>query len=281
MEYTNEEMKRFIDRIKLTEEKKRNYATQIDNLKDKVTSAIREIDGIKVIKVKRAGSWKKGTALAPRGENALDIDMVFFIEKEDGYKFDAEEIRNDLIDILCAAYPNKKREDFNNGKKTVGVVFKGTGLQVDIVPFILEKKGSAYGLQPEKAMNSGTHTTSVDGQLQFCRDLRKKNREYASIVRVLKHWRNEKELEFPSFAIEILAGEAIRTGEISETSIGDGVARVCEWLGRGEELNLSFRKRGRAGNERPWISDPTNDSNNVVARVVEQWDEVTEEAERA
>ena len=92
-----------------------------------MTNAIGEIEGIKLIKVKRAGSWKKGTALAPRGEYALDIDMVFFVEKEDGYEFDAEDIRSDLIDILCAAYPNKRREDFNNGKKTVGVVFKERG----------------------------------------------------------------------------------------------------------------------------------------------------------
>ena len=27
MEYTNEEMKRFVDRVKLTEEKKRDYAS--------------------------------------------------------------------------------------------------------------------------------------------------------------------------------------------------------------------------------------------------------------
>ena len=281
MEYTNEQMKRFVDRIKLTEGKKRDYAKQIDNLKDNVTSAIGEIDGIRLIKVKRAGSWKKGTALAPRGENALDIDMVFFIEKEGGYKFDAEKIRNDLVDILCAAYPNKKREDFNSGKKTVGVVFKGTGLEVDIVPFIPEKKGSSYGLQAEKTLNGRTHTTSVDGQLRFSRDLRKQNREYTSIVRVLKHWRNEKELDLPSFAIEILAGEAIRTGEISGTSIGDGVARVYEWLGRGEDFELNFGKRGKVGKERPWISDPTNDSNNVVTRVISQWDEITEEAEKA
>lgn len=281
MEYTNEQMKRFVNRIKLTEEKKRSYANQIDNLKNKVSEAIDEIEGVKLLKVKRAGSWKKGTALAPRGESALDIDMVFFIEKEEGYKFDAEAIRDDLVDILCTAYPNKKPEDFNSGKKTVGVVFRGTGLEVDIVPFIPERKGSKYGLQPEKTINSGTHTTSVDGQLQFCRDLRQENREYSSIVRLLKHWRNEKELDLPSFAIEILAGEAIQSGEITGTAIGDGAARVFEWLGRGEKLKVSFGKRGTTGSARPWISDPTNDSNNVVARVLDTWNEVTQEAEAA
>ena len=281
MEYTNEEMKRFVNRIKLTEDKKRSYANQIDNLKDKVTVAIDNIEGIKLLKAKRAGSWKKGTALAPRGDSALDIDMVFFIEKEKGYKFDAETIRTELVEILCTAYPNKSSDDFINGKKTVGVVFKGTGLEVDIVPFIPEKKGSKYGLQPEKLLNTGTHLTSVDGQLQFCRDLRQDNREYTSIVRMLKHWRNEMELDLPSFAIEILAGKAIQNGEITETAIGDGAARIFEWLGRGEALKVYFGKRGKVGSERPWISDPTNDTNNVVARVLGSWDEVTQEAEKA
>ena len=281
MEYTNVEMKRFVNRVKLTEEKKGNYTRQIDNLKNKVTDAIGQIEGITLLRVKRAGSWRKGTALAPRGGNALDVDMVFFIEKEDGYKFDAEEIRRDLIDILCAVYPNKGREDFSNGKKTVGVVFRGTGLEVDIVPFVPEKRGSSYGTQPEKELNAGTLTTSVDGQLDFCRDLRYENREYTSMVRVLKHWRNEKELELPSFALEILVGDAIRRGEICETAIGDGAARIFEWLGREENLRISFMARGAVGDERPWISDPTNDSNNIVAKVIETWNEVRQEAEKA
>ena len=281
MEYTNEDLRRFVDRIKLTEEKKTSYASQIDNLKNQITKAIREIDGIKLLKVKRSGSWKKGTALAPRGDNPLDVDMVFFVEKEEGYRFDAESIRKELIEILCAVYPNKKPEDFSNGRKTVGVVFRGSGLEVDIVPFIPQHKGSTYGLQPEKQLNAGTHLTSIDGQLEFCRDLRQKNREYTSIVRVLKHWRNEKELELPSFALEILVGYAIQTGEISGTSIADGAARVFEWLGREETLSIGFSKRGKIGSTRPWISDPTNDSNNVVAKVLDDWKEVTGEAEMA
>ena len=281
MEYTNGDLKRFVNRIKLTEEKKASYTSQIDNLKHEITKAIQKIEGVKLIKVKRSGSWKKGTALAPRGENPLDIDMVFFIEKEHGYRFDADSIREELIDILCAAYPNKEREDFSNGKKTVGVVFRGSGLEVDIVPFIPERRGSPYGLQPEKQLNTGVQTTSVDGQIEFCRDLREKNSEYTSIVRVLKHWRNEKELDLPSFALEILVGHAIQTGEISGTSIGDGAAKVLERLGRGGTLSIGFGQRGRIGGVRPWISDPTNDSNNVVGNVLDAWAEITEEAETA
>ena len=281
MEYTNEEMKRFVDRIKLTNEQKKNYTGQIDNLRNNVTAAIGEIEGIKLLKVKQAGSWKKGTGLAPRGENPLDIDMVFFIEKEEGYKFDAEAIREELIAILRAAYPNKAKEDFSNGKKTVGVVFRGTGLEVDIVPFIPEKPGSRYGTQPEKQLYSGTHTTSVDGQLEFSRDLRKKNREYTNIVRVLKHWRNERELDLSSFALEILVGKSIHVGEISGTVIMDGAMKIWELLGSGRHLEIKFGARGNVGTARPWIADPTNDSNNVVGRILNTWKEVQEEAERA
>ncbi|MDE0408604.1 MAG: CBASS oligonucleotide cyclase [Alphaproteobacteria bacterium] len=281
MEYSNSELTRFVNRIKLSEEKKRSYSGQIDNLKDQVVAAIDKISGIRLLKVKRSGSWKKGTALAPRGTNPLDIDMVFFIEKEDGYKFDAEAIRKDLIDILCAAYPNKSSDDFTNGKKTIGVVFRGSGLEVDIVPFIPEGAGSDYGLQPEKTLNSGTISTSIAKQLEFSRDLRRDNREYPSIVRILKHWRNEKELNLPSFALEILVGKAIYMQEITGTSISDGTARIFEWLGRGDDLHITFGKRGRSGSERPWISDPANDSNNVVARALASWSEIEEEAEKA
>ena len=281
MEYSNSELIRFVNRIKLTEEKKKSYSSQINNLKDQVVDAIDQVSGIRLLKVKRSGSWKKGTALAPRGTNALDIDMVFFIEKESGYKFDADAIRQDLIDILCTAYPNKSSDDFTNGKKTIGVVFRGSGLEVDIVPFIPENLGSDYGLQPEKTLNSGTVSTSITGQLQFSRDLRRGNREYPSIVRILKHWRNEKELDLPSFALEILVGKAIHTQEITGTSIVDGITRIFEWLGRGDDLHITFGKRGKSGTERPWISDPANDSNNVVARAVDSWLEIEEEAEKA
>ena len=279
MEYTNTEMNRFVERIKLTNERKRNYTNQIDNLKARITEGIKQLEGIKLLKVKRAGSWKKGTGLAPYGENPLDVDMVLFIEKEKG--FDAEAMREELINILCAAYPNKSREDFSNGKKTVGVVFRGTGLEVDIVPFIPENAGSSYGTQPEKKLHGGLLMTSVDQQIEFSRRLRRENREYASIVRILKHWRNERELDLPSFALEILVGKAIQAGDISGTVIVDGAMRIWEQLGSGREIKIEFGAKGRAGKKRPWISDPTNDSNNVVEKVMDTWREVRREAEKA
>ena len=280
MEYTNTEMSRFVERIKLTNDRKRNYSNQIDNLKANVTAAVREIAGIRLLKVKRAGSWKKGTGLAPRGENPLDVDMVFFLEKDDDYRFDAEQIRDELIDILCVAYPSKAGDDFSNGTRTVGVVFRGTGLEVDIVPFV-PKPGSSYGTQPEKDLHRGVLTTSVDRQLQFSSSLRAENSAYTSIVRILKHWRNEREIDLSSFALEILVGQAILAGEINGTSIVDGTMKIWEQLGSRRDIRVRFGARGRAGRERPWISDPANDSNNAAAKSLDTWQEIQDEAEKA
>ena len=118
VEYTNQQLTNFVNRIKLSQEKKSSYTNQIENLIENVRKAINEMENTKVTRIKRAGSWRKGTALAPKGENPLDIDMVFFVEVEEDTSFDAEELREEVIDVLCEAYPNKKRSDFTEVELT-------------------------------------------------------------------------------------------------------------------------------------------------------------------
>ena len=281
MKYTNKELENFVGRIKLTQEKKRDYTNQIDNLKEKVTKAIGSMGGVSLERVKRAGSWKKGTALAPRGDRALDVDMVFFLKKEEGYEYDGEDIREELVEALVQTYPNKGKEDFKNGRTTVGVVFRGTGLEVDIVPFIPERKGSSYGKQAEKELGAGCLRTSVRWQLEFVRDMKRANRTYASMVRLLKYWRNEQEVELGSFGIEIILGDLIRKGEISTTGMEDGLIKFWETVGRERELVIRFGKTGEVGEGRPWISDPANDDNNAVGKNLEEWGQTRGAAEKA
>ena len=75
------------------------------------------------------------------------------------------------------------------GKKTIGIVFRGSGLEVDIVPFIPEKGNTTYGRQPEKKLNSGEFKTSVDKQLDFTKKIKSKCSNFTSVVRILKSWR--------------------------------------------------------------------------------------------
>ena len=280
MEYTNQELNNYVNRIKLTQEKKSSYTNQVDNLKDNVLTAVNGMENTKVTNVKRAGSWKKGTALAPKGEHPLDIDMVFYLDIEEDTSFDAEELREEVIDVLCEAYPNKERSDFTDGKKTIGVVFRGSGLEVDIVPFIPEKGNTTYGRQPRKKLNSGEFKTSVDKQLDFTRKIKDKNSNFTSIVRILKSWRNYKELEFSSFSIELVVASLIEEKRISNSSINQAIITFFEFLGSDNPVEVYFSgaigpKKGSA----PWVADPTNNENNTIRLSDSEWDEVVEEAE--
>ena len=282
MEYTNQELNNYVNRIKLTQEKKSSYTNQVDNLKDNVLTAVNGMENTKVTKVKRAGSWKKGTALAPKGDYSLDIDMVFYLDLEEDTSFDAEELREEIIDVLCEAYPNKERSDFTDGQKTIGVVFRGSGLEVDIVPFIPEKGNTTYGRQPRKKLNSGEFKTSVDKQLDFTSKIKDKCSNFTSIVRILKSWRNYRELELSSFSIELAVANLIETGRISGSSINQAIISFFEFFGNSNPVKVYFSGAiGPQMGSAPWIADPTNNENNTIRLSDGEWDEVVEVAENS
>lgn len=279
MEYTDQQLANYVNRIKLTNDRKASYTQQIDTLKSNVLKAVDAMENTKVTRVIRAGSWKKGTALAPKGDYPLDIDMVFFLDIEDDAAFDGEDLRDQIIDVLCKAYPNKQRSEFTDGRKTVGVVFRGTGLEVDIVPFIPEKGNTTYGRQPRKKLHSGEFKTSVDKQLNFIRKVKDKSNNFTSIVRILKSWKNYQELELSSFSIELVVAHLIMGGRI-DSSINNAIFTFFEFLGNDYPVKVYFQ--GAIGNKSdgiPWIADPTNNENNTINISQLEWKEIKDIAE--
>ena len=283
MDYTNQQLNNYVSQIKLTAEKKSSYTSQIDTLKRNVLEAIDAMNSTSIIKVKRAGSWKKGTALAPKGEYPLDVDMVFYLDIEEDAALDAEELRKAIIDVLCKAYPNKEESDFTDGQKTIGVVFRSSGLEVDIVPFIPEQGNTTYGRQPRKKINSGEFKTSVDKQLSFASDIKSKYSNFTSVVRILKSWRNYQELELSSFSIELVVAHLIIEGRIrNSTSINQGIIHFFELLGNSDPVQVYFSDAiGSRTNDIPCIADPTNNENNTINLSMDEWDEVVRSAEQS
>ncbi len=280
MKYTDQQLNNYVNQIKLTQDQKASYAQQIDHLKNNVSLAINDMEHTKVIKIRRAGSWKKGTALAPQGGYPLDIDMVFYIDCEENTSFDAEELREEIIKVLCTAYPNKNQSDFTDGQKTIGVIFKGSGLEVDIVPFIPERGNTTYGRQPRKQLNSGEFKTSVDKQLDFISKIKNKYPNFTSIVRILKSWRNYQELELSSFSIELLVAHLAETGKVLHSSINKSVIMFFELLGNDDLIKIFFSGAiGEQSDKTPWIADPTNNENNTINMSSNEWQEVVNKAE--
>lgn len=279
MYLTNQQLQNFVGHITLLPSRKANYNNQIDSLKDEVIRAINGMDNTKVTKVRRAGSWKKGTVLKPRDGVALDIDLVFFVDVDKETSFDAEELRNEIIKALCIAYPNKRHEDFENGRKTVGIVFRGSGLEIDIVPFIPDCGNSSYGRQPRKKLNSGDFRTSVDKQLDFISSVKNKNAYFTHVVRILKHWRNYKEIELPSFAIELLVAHLINVGKIKK-DLEQAIIIFFDFLAHEPKMIIQFPNAiGNVQGSPPVIADPTNNENNTLETMSPiEWSEVVDMA---
>lgn len=194
MELSNSDLLNFAGRIKLRQKKKSDYSGQVDNLISTVETGIKEHTDMHVTRVLRTGSWRKGTALRPSGDRALDIDIVFFLDIEESSAKEIQTLQDTMLDFLVKAYPNKKRSDFEGGEKTIGLVFRGSGLEADLVPVVPLSSKSDFVWQPSKKKTTSPFVTSIDGQLEFIRGVKEIDSNYTSVVRMLKEWRSRKEL---------------------------------------------------------------------------------------
>lgn len=284
MELSNPQLLNYVGRIKLTPDMKRKYTDQIDNLITTVSVAIKSQTKLKVTKVLRAGSWKKGTALRPRSEHPLDADLVFFLNGTEDAAPDIAGLNATLLELLLAAYPTKKAADFKAGEKTVNLVFRGTGLKVDLVPVVPLAHEAEYVWQPTTTPSPVVVVTSVVGQLDFSARRKEANPSYTAIVRMLKAWKAHNELELSSFAVELLVAHLDLTVGV-QSGIEAAVVRFFEFLARDQRIAVSFNAAaGRVPNPAPdpYLADPTHNENNVLERTSPaEWAEVVVAAETA
>ena len=80
MNYSNQDLLNFVEKIKFKREDKAKYQSQIDYLVSNLSQNIQENTDTKVLKILQSGSWKKGTILKPKDDNPVDIDLVFFLD---------------------------------------------------------------------------------------------------------------------------------------------------------------------------------------------------------
>lgn len=283
MELGNTRLQNFVGRIKLRRSDKAKHANQIQNLVRELQMHVREHPRLRVDRVIQAGSWKKGTSLRPRAGRPLDIDLVFFLDVRESTHGDLATLHDLLVEFLLSAYPTKAEEDFRSQRKTVGLVFRGSGLEADLVPVVPLEGRPGYVWQPERG-GGGDFLTSVDEQLEFVRDLKAADPNFTSIVRIAKCWRNYQELELSSFAIELFQAHLQLTrGPCA--SIEQGVIRLFDLLAGESRPMIGFQGGlGHVSSNHSvgHLSDPTNNANNALARMTPtEWAEVVEKAEEA
>ncbi|MBL0048153.1 MAG: nucleotidyltransferase [Bacteroidetes bacterium] len=297
MRLTNTQLQNFIGRIKLKQEDMPKYRDQINNLRSKLETKIKEDKrtGMKVTKFILAGSWKKGTILKPTGEHPIDVDLVLYVEGDESLKDDLKKLHDFVVQYLEEIYPTKdiKRDvDAEGNTKSIKIKFTGTGLELDIVPVVPMTTPKEYVWQPQRGGGGKRYVTSVTKQLEFSQERKVKNASYTSIVRAIKWWKNYKELKpiddesgLSSFVIELIVSH-LEIEEKVESEIEAGIIRFFRFV---SDPNFPVLKFKNAINSVPasfdtpiYAADPTNNENNAAKKLDKTvWKEVISEAKDA
>ncbi len=295
MKLTNNQLQNFIQRIKLKRENMTKYREQVENLKEKLETKIKDDKrtGLKVTKYVIAGSWKKGTILRPTKDIPIDIDLVLFVEGDEKIADDLKGLHDFIVKYLEEIYPAKdinKDVDAEGNTKSITITFLGTGLQVDIVPVVPITTPKEYVWQPQRG-GGGKYITSIIFQLDFASERKANNLFYTSIVRAIKWWRNYKELQpndnepgLSSYSIELIVAFLDITKGIPQ-NLEEGIIRVFQFLSTENFPIINFTK---AINFVPifdtpiFIADNTNNENNTAKKMITtKWDEIVREADDA
>jgi len=248
------------------------YLGQVDYLIDRLKKKIDEDSSFNVKSFKKTGSLVKGTVLKPRGDNGVDADIAVFLDVSESEKGDVDKLHEIIRKLLIAIYPMKKPADFEVQPRTLGIHFHDSGLDVDLVPVVPIQKEPGYGWQLS-SQNGDPVKTSVQGQLDFIQKRKNADSRFRTLVRLLKHWRNEHELEqFRSFVIELLVSHLYDKGGVA-SSLEAGLQRFFLYVAQSRLLDrIAFPELGAVSSfpsDPVVILDPVNKDNNVTLRLTD------------
>lgn len=286
MELTDMEIGRFLDRhLRLTKEKRAEYLAQVDGLIEKLTNVAKDDATINIRKFLKTGSLRKGTVLRPRGDQGVDADIAVFLNTDATSSTELAGLHSRIRRLLIAAYPQMKESQFTEQPRTLGIEFKTSGLDVDLVPVIPIDGTGDYGWQPSSA-GAPPVKTSVSLQLEFIRARKNADARFRPLVQMLKHWRNHHELdELRSFTIELIVAHLQDAAGVTE-SLEAGLLRFFLYVAQFELREViasgGVYKAAPGVTPRVVVLDPTNSENNVARRLIDpQCREAIEKARQA
>jgi len=258
--------------LRLPADKRKEYHAQVDRLIIELTKSVREKTEIKITKVVKAGSFAKFTILRKTSLDPVDVDVVFYISGRNVEQETLTSLTDTIYDLLIKIYPNKDIEHFQIQRKAATVAFVGSGLSVDIVPVIEDDKRPNYGWQFDLQTGAKVRTCAPC-QIQFVRDRKAADKDFRTLVRLAKRWRNQAELKpLKSFAIELIMAYVLDT-QGSDGSIEQRFRRFLHYIAQsGLKDVITFPENTMAVDsfsEPVVIIDPVCSQNNVAARITE------------
>ena len=256
------------DRVNLPKEKANEYRAQARRLRERLESYLKEHPDFTLRKMLLSGSLAKGTAL----RSLNDIDVACYISGADA-PGDVAELLNYLAERLRKAFPNFSPDQVQAKTYSVTVSFRGTGLDVDVVPILYDGDANWYGWLVSQ--DDGSYLkTSIPLHLEFCgKRKRAQEQHFAQVVRLVKFWAGKIKSErdgfrFKSFMIEMILSRLCDQG-LDFSDYPEALQYFFTYLARtGMREKIVFTDYYAASAVGPFsepvqIIDPVNAKNNV------------------
>jgi hypothetical protein len=194
------------ERVNLPKDKADEYRAQARRLRDRLESYLGEHPDFTLKRMRLSGSLAKGTAL----RSLNDIDVACYISGPDAPN-DVAALLAYLAERLRKAFPNFSPDQVKPQTYSVTVSFRGSGLDVDVVPILYDGDPNWYGKLVSQDDGS-LLSTSVPRHLDFIRKRKAaQEKHFAQVARLVKFWarnmkRDRDRFRFKSFMIELILG---------------------------------------------------------------------------
>jgi tRNA nucleotidyltransferase (CCA-adding enzyme) len=271
---THTEIATFADqKVNLPAESAKKYRKQVSDLLDRLAAHIAQNPGFALVKMLHAGSVAKGTAL----RNVNDLDAAVYVKKEEAPVND-QGLVPWIAQRLRDSNPNMKADQFDDTQPHCVIVqFRGSGLDVDVVPVLYEGAKNDVGYLIDK--NTGDRLlTSIPLHLEFIRK-RKNNTpiHFAQVVRLLKWWAQQKKIEdenfkCKSFMLELLVAHHADWG-LDLSDYPSALEKILAYVATtGLEKRIIFEDYYSRDQILPQstgaieIFDPVNPENNITQK---------------
>ncbi len=272
------------DKVNLPKEWADEYRAQAGRVRDRVTTYLAEHPDYTLKKNQLSGSLAKGTAL----RNLNDIDMACYITCSDTLS-DTKALLDYLAERLRKAFPNIQPEQVQPKTYSVTISFKGSGLDVDVVPIIYDNNPDWYGKLISQDDGSFLETC-IPRHLEFIRKRKaSKPIHFAQVIRLAKQWVKNMKAEnsnfkFKSFMVELVMSKLLDDGK-DFSDYPEALQNFFTYLATSDLKELiSFtdyfsRSQVPLFTERVKIIDPVNPKNNAaILYTTQQADAIVEAA---
>ena len=264
--------------VNLPKEDADEYRAQAGRLCGRLADHIQANPGFGLVKMFQAGSIAKGTAL----RTINDMDIAVYVRKEA-----APSSERDLVpwitERLREANPNLSPDQFDTSEPhCVTVRFRGTGLDVQMVPVLYEGASHDFGYLVDKYTGERT-LTSIPLHLEFIRKRKNKNPgHFAQVARLLKWWAQQRKLEdgnfkCKSFMLELITAHHADRNMVDLSHYPSALEIIFSYVVKsGLKSRIAFidyydatrlPKNTGAAIE---IFDPVNPDNNIASHYTEE-----------